>query len=189
MKHHPTDRDAEWMIVPALVAAGLLVAGMVLLSGCAGYRYGNHSLYPTDVHTVHVPIFESDSFRRQLGERLTEAVIKEIELKTPYKVVAADSADSVLSGRILVDTKRVVVEDAFDDPREINIGMRIVVRWTTRHGDVLREAQPIPLPENMATIGDTASLFPEVGQSVVTQQQRVIEGLAGQIVAMMEIPW
>ena len=40
-----------------------------------------------DVSTVYVPMIESGSYRRDLGERLTEAVAKQIELKTPYKVV------------------------------------------------------------------------------------------------------
>src|ERR1051325_2587560 len=96
-----------------LLAAAMLAA----LGGCAGYRAGTASLYPPDIHTVYVPIFESDSFRRNLGERLTEAVDKEIELKTPYKVVHTPDADSVLTGRILGDTKRVVVEDQNDQPR------------------------------------------------------------------------
>ncbi|HKD37640.1 MAG TPA: hypothetical protein VKB78_12600, partial [Pirellulales bacterium] len=38
--------------------------------GCAGYHVGNASLFPADIHTVFVPMFESDSFRRDLGEQL-----------------------------------------------------------------------------------------------------------------------
>ena len=94
----------------------LLAACCLCLSGCAGYQIGNQSLYPSHIRTVYVPIFESDSFRPYLGERLTEAVIKEIELKTPYKVVGdAAMADSVLSGKITGETKRVVVQNRYDD--------------------------------------------------------------------------
>src|SRR5687768_8924245 len=75
------------------------VAFLVWLTfpGCAGYQLGQRSLYRPDIRTVHVPVVQSDSYRRYLGERLTEAVVKQIELKTPYKVVGSDSADSVLS--------------------------------------------------------------------------------------------
>ena len=69
----------------------------MLLAGCASYQVGSESLYAPDVATVYVPMIESDSYRRDLGERLTEAVIKEIELKTPYKVVGTPDADSILS--------------------------------------------------------------------------------------------
>ena len=52
-----------------------------------------------------------------MDQRLTEAVVKEIELKTPYKVVDTPNADSILSARLLVDTRHVLVENAFDQPR------------------------------------------------------------------------
>jgi hypothetical protein len=45
-------------------------------------------------------MFESTSFRRNLGERLTEAVVKRSKTE-PYKVVSDPNADSVLTGRIV----------------------------------------------------------------------------------------
>src|ERR1700749_791448 len=74
---------------------------LVGLVGCVGYHVGTASLYSPDVATVYVPMIESDSYRRDLGERLTEAVVKEIELKTPYKVVNSPDADSVLTERLI----------------------------------------------------------------------------------------
>ena len=46
-------------------------------------------------------------------EAFTEAVAKETENKTPYKVVGTPQADSVLSGKITTDTKRVIIEDEY----------------------------------------------------------------------------
>src|SRR5918995_1554743 len=80
------------------------------LGGCMGYQVGAGSLYAPDVTTVYVPMIDSDSYRRDLGERLTEAVIKEIELKTPYKVVSTPDADSVLAARLITDIRRTVIE-------------------------------------------------------------------------------
>ena len=78
-------------------------AWMLVWTGCAGLHVGQQSLYRPELRTIYVPVFESESFRPNLGERLTEAVVKEIELKTPYKVVATPNADSVLRGRIVVE--------------------------------------------------------------------------------------
>ena len=167
----------------------LFLAGLALLAGCATYHVGNWSLYPQHIKTVYVPMFESTSYRRNLGERLTEAVIKEIEAKTPYKVVGTPSADSVLSGRIVSETKRVLIEDRFDDPREVQVNLQAEVRWLDHRGDLIRQANSIPLPEEFAVVGGTASLIPEVGQSVTTAHQQAISRLAEQIVAMMETPW
>ena len=67
--------------------AAAIGLALIVLPGCAGYQIGNRSLYRPDIRTVHVPVVQSESFRRYLGERLTEAIVKEVELRTPYKVV------------------------------------------------------------------------------------------------------
>jgi hypothetical protein len=162
---------------------------LLFLGGCTGYQIGNQSLYPPDIHTVYVPMFESNSFRRNLGERLTEAVVKEIEVKTPFKVVSDPTADSVLSGRIVEESKSVLVPAMTGDAREIEVGMKVNVSWLDRKGRMLRQADPIPCPAEIATIGGTGDLVPEVGQSVATAQQEAICRLAEQIVGMMEKPW
>ncbi len=167
----------------------LVLAASLLAGGCAGYQLGNRTLYPADVRTVHVPIFASDSFRRNLGERLTEAVVKEIERTTPYKVVGAAHADSVLEGRITGVTKRVVAENRFDDPRQLELDFAVNVSWSDHRNRSLCDPRTIELPAELTIVGAAASIVPEVGQSVVTAQQQAIERLATQIVSMMEAPW
>ena len=199
-----TDRmprfSMHWLCLPELgrVArrtgarvACYAVCGLLLVAwaGCAGYQIGNQSLYPAHIRTVHVPMFDSTSFRRNLGERLTEAVQKEIELKTPYKVVHDPNADSVLSGRIVGETKRLVAGSRGGDPREVQVNLRVEVRWIDRWGEVLRRAEPIPLPPEVTDVGASSNVVPEVGQSVAVAHQRAITRLAEQIVALMEAPW
>lgn len=168
-----------------LLAAG----GLCLPVGCAGYHIGAETLYPPDIRTVYVPIFESSSLRRNLGERLTEAVKKKIEQYTPYKL--ADSlanADSVLSGRIVGETKRVLVENPFDDAREVEVNFRVAVSWVNRRRQSIHPTQAIPIPPEVL-ISQSATLVPEVGQSIATAHQAAIDQLANQIVALMEVPW
>lgn len=166
-----------------------LAIGLVLFAGCAGYQIGAQSLYPQDVRTVHVPVFESTSFRRNLGERLTEAVAKEIERKTNYKVVGDAGADSILSGRIVGESKHLTIQSRSGEPREVQADLQIEVSWVDRRGAVLRPPQMVPLPPEMTEIGAAANVIPEVGQSVATAHQQAIERLAEQIVALMEAPW
>ena len=162
----------------------------LFLCGCAGYQIGNQSLYPLEIQTVYVPVFESNSFRRNLGERLTEAVVKEIENRTPYKVVADPNADSVLTGRLVSETKRVLVPSLTGDAREIQVGMQVEVSWIDRKGRLLRDTQYVPLPEEITTdVSSTGNVVPEVGQSIATAQQQAIGRMAEQIVGLMENPW
>lgn len=160
---------------------------VLMLSGCAGYQIGNQTLYRPDVRTIHVPIFQSNSFRKDFGERLTEAVVKEIELKTPYKVVCEADADSILTGQIISESKTVLAEDVNDVPRNIGTDLVTRLRWESRAGDLLRE-NLVALPP-ILYVSQTANLIPEGGQSVATAHQRAIAQLAEQIVAQLEYPW
>jgi hypothetical protein len=167
----------------------LVSCGPLLLIGCASYRMGSQTLYAPDVQTVYVPMIESDSFRRDLGERLTEAVVKEIELKTPFKVVGTPDADSILATRLVSESKRVTVENRNDDPRAIELNTSAEVTWINRRREPLRLPATIALPPELLAMNQTATLIPEGGQTLVTSQQQSIVRLAQQIVSTMEEPW
>ena len=74
------------------------MVGLAVLAGCASYRVGNASLYPPHIRTVYVPVFESASYRRNLGERLTEAVMKEIEAKLQQQQEVIERVETALGG-------------------------------------------------------------------------------------------
>ena len=149
----------------------------------------SRSTRPTS-RTVYVPMIESDSYRRDLGERLTEAVIKEIELKTPYKVVGTPDADSILSAKLLeryaahAGRKRV--------RRSAGLGDRVAGRSDVAQSPPAADradAERSRCRRSCCAISQTSNLIPEVGQSVATSQQQAIERLAQQIVSTMEAPW
>src|SRR5690349_15212075 len=112
-----------------LACSAFCILNSAFLVGCAGYQIGNRALYRPDIRTVHVPVVQSDSYPRHLGERLTEAIVKEIELRTPYKVVDEASADSVLTVRLASDTKRVLANNKFSEPRDIETDFFIQTNW------------------------------------------------------------
>jgi hypothetical protein len=167
----------------------LLLSAFCLLPGCASYQFGNRSLFPTDIQTVYVPMVQSESFRAGLGETLTEAICKEIEATTPYKVVGSPNADSILTAKIINDTKRVIVENKFDEPRSTDVNYQIQVTWTNRRNGIVREPQMVPLPPGMVELGQSAPYIPEYGHSYTTAEQQLITRLAEQIVGLMEVPW
>ena len=171
---------------PHYVLAGAIE---LTVAGCAAYHVGTQSLYAPDVSTVYVPMIESDSYRRDLGERLTEAIVKEIELKTPYKVVNTPDADSILSARLITDTRRRVIQNGFSDPRVSETDLRAQVNWINRRRQPLVPVQMIPIPTELLAVSQTSNLIPEAGQSVATSQQQAIQRLAQQIVGTMEAPW
>lgn len=189
-----TKRSAGSPIVgpglPLAVRHGFVVAlACGLLTGCAGYRVGNQSLYRPDIRTVYVPMIQSDSFRRNLGERLTEAVVREIELNTPYKVVDSPNADSILQCRLHDDRKRTLVETRTDEPRNLEWATSVSVTWADRQGQALMQRSQFPLPGTTISVGQETSFVPEAGQSIATGQQEAIERLARQIRGSMQVWW
>jgi hypothetical protein len=168
-----------------LGCATLLLASL----GCAGYQLGNQSLFRPEIRTVYIPVFESVSYRRYLGEQLTEAVIKEIERQTPYKVVATPNADSVLMGRVIDEKKRVISETINDDPRYLGTDLVVSVTWQDRRGGVLMQQSGLVLSPLTFFSSDSGDLIPEGGQSLGTAQQETIQRIARQIVEQMEVRW
>jgi hypothetical protein len=166
-----------------------LIGTFLLYSGCAGYQLGQRSLYRPDIRTVHIPVVQSDSYRRYLGERLTEAVVKEVELRTPYKVVTSDTADSVLSIRLVSDAKRVISNNRYSEPRDIETDFFVQASWIDRRGDLIMSHEDVPAAPLMVSLGQQANFVPEGGQSLVTAQQEAIQKLAQQIVGQMELAW
>ncbi len=190
MDHAPSPQCTLGRLSRRLLWCALLWCGLLpAFTGCAGYQVGQKSLYRCDIKTVHVPIAQSDSYRRHLGEQLTEAIVKEIERNSPYKVVDADSADSILNVRIVSETKRVLAENRLDDVRDIETDFFIQMSWVDRRGDLIATGPRIPFSPTLVNISQTANFVPEAGQSLATAQLEAINRLAAQIRGQMEAPW
>jgi hypothetical protein len=166
-----------------MVAAVALCA---LAAGC-GYIIGNP--FPMNVRTVHVPTFTSESFRRGFELQLTEAVQKQIQMRTPFAIVPADQADTRLVGHIRGVDKRPVNQNRFDDPRELELSLAVEVRWENLRTGELIGQQTMPLTPEVAHLISEASFAPEAGQSLATGTQQAVDDLARQIVGMMEATW
>ena len=167
----------------------ILPIATVSCVGCAGYRLGTRTLYRPDIRTVYIPVIRSDSFRADLGVRLTEVLQKKIEDRTPYKIANVGAADSTLVCRITNDTKRVVTENALDDVRAMQVSLVAEVNWVDRIGNVLMENRFLPPDETAFYFSEQTLMVPEGGQSISTSQQRAIERMADHIVDQLEARW
>jgi hypothetical protein len=90
---------------------------------------------------------------------------------------------------LLNDTRHVLAENSFDQPRLSETDLRTEVTWLNRRRLPIVPTQTFAMPPELVSITQTTNLIPEVGQSVATSQQQAIERLAQQIVSTMEAPW
>ncbi len=157
--------------------------------GCAAYRFGSASMFRPGIRTVHVPVARNDTFRHDLGVRLSEALVREIEQRTPYKVTHDPNADSTLTCRVVSESKRVLTETTTDDPRALDAAVAVRATWTGRGGELLMQNSVAPTGDLAIMFGQDARFVPEAGQSIDTATQEAIEDLAQRIVSQMEMRW
>ena len=160
-------------------AAVVLLAALCGLSGC-GYKAGE--LFRTDVQTVHVQMFESREFRRDLEFMLTEAVKKRIATDTPYRLASKAQADTILRGEVLEERQAAFAPDfRTRQPRDKQVGLVVRVHWQDqRNGRMLTERE---------LLVQAVDYLPPVGETEKFAQQRGIDRLAARIVAQMYNDW
>jgi hypothetical protein len=184
---HPT---AETVVPPHRIRPigrrawlrGLAGCGSLWATGCG---YAVRPPYNREIRTVYVPIFRSLTFRRDLNLMLTETVAKEIEKRTPYKVVGTpEGADSTLSGEVVFADKNLLVENPQNLSRQLSADLVVNVRWTDN-----RQSSGSPDEVGSVTMRETVTFSPEFGDTVMMAYQKACQKMAEQIASMMEEPW
>ena len=171
-----------WTLVLVLFAASTT-------GGCASYRFGSATLFQPGIRTVHVPIVRNETFRPDLGVRLSEALVRQIETRTPYKVTGDPNADSTLTCRVVNESKRVLTETNTDDPRALDAAVSVRATWIGRGGELLMQNSVVPSGDLDIKFSQDARFVPEAGQSIDSATQQAIEELAQRIVSQMETRW
>lgn len=156
----------------------LLLAGFMALPSCG---YSTKPLYNSAYRTVAVPVFANKSFRREWEFRLTEAIDKNIEARTPYKIAPQDKADTILSGEILAIQENVLTErQGTNLPRETQLTVIVNFTWKDRSGRVLVERREF---------NRSSTELPQLGERVTDAEQLAIERLAAAIVEQLQTSW
>ncbi|MGE5611363.1 MAG: LPS assembly lipoprotein LptE [Bacillota bacterium] len=173
-----------------------LATGMSLLmalSGCGynqqgsdknklegGYKW--NSLYREDVQTVAVPIFTNRDFHRGVEFGLTEAVVKQLELHAPYKVVPRERADTILEGQINEVRSLTLAKDYNTAlPREQQITITVDLLWKDlRNGRILLQRKGLQ---------QSGVYYQNLGEGEFVGTQQAIERLALTIVQELQADW
>jgi hypothetical protein len=112
------------------IAAFFFLAGCFIgMGGCSGYSQG--WLFPEGVQSVYVEMFDSRDFRRDYEYTLTDAICKQIEVQTPYKLIAdKDRAQTMLYGYISSMGNDILATDRHSGkPIEQEAVVRVVFSW------------------------------------------------------------
>lgn len=152
----------------------------VLASGCGGYR--NSWLYPQEIQTVYVEMFDTTSFRRGFEFELTDAICKQLESKTPYKIVSDRSrADSVLSGNLGITNTVLAGDPLTGKALENETLVSVSVTWKNlKTGQLLIDSEKVYASATYST---------PMGQTVDYSITRAVNEAAQKVIELMQTPW
>lgn len=156
------------------------VCSIVLLLQLVGCGYSTREVFPEHVQTVAVPIFENRTYEKRVQFDLTEALIKQIELRTPYKVVGPGVGQTMLQGSISEITRQQLnrTENA-GLPQEVEVSITVNLQWKDlRTGEIIRERM------GMTAVGRHIPARP-LSQPFELAQHEAVRRLADDIVATM----
>ncbi len=162
----------------------LIAAACLGFCGCGEMRgYSNESLFPEDMGSVYVEMFENQSFWRGVEYELTDALAKRIEAETPYKIISSrDRADSVISGQI-VQVSQTVLSSERETGRalEKQVELQAVVNWKNlKTGELLIDNR---------SVSASASFSEWQNQGFNYASALAANNLARKIVGLMEEEW
>ena len=128
---NPKDRCIIYMTLSILMLF-LSCTVCLCLCGCNSIAgYSNESMFPDDVGSVCLEMFDNRTLRRGVEYELSDALAKRIELDTPYKIISdSDRADTLMNGQIVSISQLALSTDRdVGSVLEREVELRAVVNW------------------------------------------------------------
>jgi outer membrane lipopolysaccharide assembly protein LptE/RlpB len=152
------------------VVAVVLGVGIVLiLTGCGYHTAGNAVELPQNVKSIAVPGFVSHTQTFRVEQLLTDAVVREFNARTQYRVVhdTKGDADAVLRATVLSASATPLVYDSTTG-RAVSalVTVSVQVAMTDRQGKVLFENPSYLFHEQYEISSDLPSFFQEDSPAV-----------------------
>jgi hypothetical protein len=169
-----------------LLCCSYAVMCMVLsgAGGCSALKgYSNKSLFPGNVRSVCLEMFDNQSFWRGVEYELSDALSKRIEAETPYKILSdRNRADTVISGQIVsIGESALTIERETGRILEKEVELVAVVNWKNLNtGQLLINNQTV---SSSATYSEYQMQDFKYGSSLAANK------LARKIVELMEQKW
>lgn len=143
-------------------AVASLVCFCAFLSGCGYHTAGTATRLPTTLHVIAIPAFVNQTQTYKIESTLTNAVVREFNARTKYRVqpdVNAE-ANAVLRGTVTSTQLAPVTYDSQTGRAStglVTVNMRVVL--TARDGRVLYENQNYTFREQYQVSRELSSFF------------------------------
>ncbi len=161
-----SDLCSRSLRVAALSCSSLFIAA---LTGCGYHTAGAATHIPASVRTIAVPIFatKTEAFHTEVA--FTQAVVRELDTRTRYRVLTSTTADAdaVLSGTVLTQTAAPLTYDSTSGETSsylLTITAKVVL--TARDGRVLYRNDALSYREQYQSTQDLTGFIQESSPAV-----------------------
>ena len=139
------------------------------LTGCGYHQAGSATHLPASVHTLAVPYFTTHSEAFHTEAAFTQAVIRELNTRTRYRILndADADADATLTGTILSQSVAPLTYDSTSGQTSsylITITARVVL--TARSGTILYRNDSLAYREQYQSTQDLSGFVQEDSAAV-----------------------
>ncbi|HEV2619032.1 MAG TPA: LPS assembly lipoprotein LptE [Acidobacteriaceae bacterium] len=166
-----------------LVRRGFVSATLFLsLAGCGYHTAGPATHIPSSVRTLAIPIFATHAQAYHSEMALTQAVIRELNTRTRYRVLTSDStgADAVLRGTVLTQTSVPLTYDSTTGVTSsylVTITVKVVL--SARDGRVLYQNDAFSYREQYQSTQDLSGSIREDPAAVNRLSRDFAQALVG----------
>jgi outer membrane lipopolysaccharide assembly protein LptE/RlpB len=182
MRFHSPQAALRRTLQRILVFGSLGLGALLPLSGCGYHTAGSATHIPGNVRTIAVPVFATHTQAYHTEMALTQAVVRELNTRTRYRVLtdASADADAVLSGTILNQTSVPLTYDSTSGETSsylVTISIKVVL--TARDGRVLYRNDALSYREQYQSTQDLTGSIREDPAAVTRLARDFAQALVG----------
>jgi outer membrane lipopolysaccharide assembly protein LptE/RlpB len=151
-------------------------------TGCGYHTVGSATHIPASVRSIAVPVFATHAQAYHTEMAFTQAVIRELNTRTRYRVLTTSStdADATLSGTILTQTSVPLTYDSTTGETSsylVTITVKVVL--TARDGHVLYQNDALSYREQYQSTQDLSGFIREDPPAVQRLARDFAQALVG----------
>ena len=146
--------------------------------------YASGAMYSSKFRSVAVPLFKNNGTDRAVQFQLGDALVKEFEQMTPYKVTSEGRAETVLRGTITAVTMNMVSQSLGTGlPEEMAFGVTVDFEWLD-----MKTGKPIVSRAGFKSTAVFVASLPN-NQPIDLARFAVAQQMARDIVASLQGDW
>jgi outer membrane lipopolysaccharide assembly protein LptE/RlpB len=154
--------------------AALALTLTIILTGCGYHTAGSATHIPTNVRTLAVPMFATRVQAYRTEAAFTQAVVRELNTRTRYRIVndASADTDATLTGTILAETITPLTYDATTGQSSsylVSVTARVLI--TASDGRVLYRNDAVTFREQYQSTQDLSNFIQE-GSPAINRMSR-----------------